>query len=79
MKLTALTADPPEGFIEEWDNSIWNVGFVFRWSSVYEAWLADGMISVRPNDTLAQAWDRDRPNELFTTNDFNIFFSEPLT
>jgi hypothetical protein len=76
MSQTATTAEPPEGFIEDWNDSIWNVGFVFMWSPVYDDWLSDGRITVKPGDTLPEAWDRARPDQLFTPKDFNIFFTD---
>ena len=42
----------PDGYTEEWDSATWNVGFVFRWSEVYEAWLELSVqLTVKPGQT----------------------------
>jgi len=37
----------PEGYTKDHDSTVWNIGFVFRYSDVYEDWLQDAVISVR--------------------------------
>jgi len=68
------TRELPEGFQLDWDKAIWNVGHVYIWSPVFEGWLRSGIITVRPNDTLAEAYERvyDAPLPKHT----EIFFVE---
>lgn len=62
----------PEGFQLDWDDQIWNVGHVFRWSEVYDCYLQEGLISVRPGDSLSEAFESvfDTPYTL----EFEVFF-----
>jgi hypothetical protein len=62
----------PDGFQLEWDNTTWNVGFVFIWSDVYECYLQQGQITVKPGDTLTEAFERVVGEPLFS--DREVFF-----
>ena len=58
-KMTAVSSrSVPDGFTGEWDSTIWNVGFVFRWSDVYEVWLDCNIsLTVKPGQALCEAFD----------------------
>ena len=73
--MTSVSNRPvPDGYTEKWDSAIWNVGFVFRWSEVYEAWLGySGMVTVKPGQTLCEAFEESVGEPMW--NDFTIFFS----
>ena len=63
----------PDGFTAEWDFTIWNVGYVYRWSDVCECWLdCEVSVTVKPNVTLDRAFEgcMDHPMWL----DYAIFF-----
>lgn len=45
----------PDGYTEDHDSTVWNVGFVFWYSRVYEDWLQDAVISVRPGQSGTEA------------------------
>ena len=64
----------PDGYTKEWDFTLWNVGHVFRWSDVYEAWLECGRCTVKPGQTLGEAFEAwaDHPMWL----DYAVFFAE---
>ncbi len=74
--MTTVSNRPaPDGYTEEWDSEGWNVGFIFRWSDVYDDWLDCGVVvTVKPGQTLSEAFE-DRINhpmwEMCT-----IFFSD---
>lgn len=58
MSTPVSLREPPAGYVEEYDDTIWNVGHVFRWSEVYEAWLdCSHQITVKPGQSLAEAYD----------------------
>ena len=62
----------PEGYQLDWNNQIWSVGHVFRWSEMYDCYLNEGMVTVRPGDSLPQAFERvfDMPY----TSEYEVFF-----
>ena len=71
-------SEPPDGFTEKWDSNTWNVGFVFRWSDVFETWLDCCVIlTIKPNQTLPDAFET-RMNEPMW-DDYDIFFAERYT
>ena len=67
----------PEGFQLDWDKESWNVGHVFTWSEFYECYLKDGIITVRPNETLPEAYEREYDMPLMDKN-VDIFFAEGM-
>ena len=48
---------PPLGYTEDRDASVWNVGFVYRWSDVYDAWMESGRCTVKPDQTCREAFE----------------------
>lgn len=66
----------PEGYALSWNDQIWNVGYVFMWSEVYDCYLEHGRITIRPNDSLAESFERgyDMP----MTTEYEIFFLKEL-
>ena len=66
----------PEGYQLDWNDQIWNVGYAFRWSEVYGCYLDEGRMSVRPGDSLPEAFERafDMPY----TSEYEIFFLKEM-
>lgn len=62
----------PGGFTLDYNPKIWNAGHVFIWSVVYESFVRDGMITVKPGDNLPEAYFRDRGE--WPDNYTEIFF-----
>lgn len=70
---TVANRPVPDGYTEEWDSTIWNVGHVFMWSDVYECWLDhDLMITVKPGQTLSEAYTAVTDEPLW--KQYNVFF-----
>ena len=64
----------PDGFSDQFDSTIWNVGFVFRYSEVFDTCLDCGVsLSVKPNMTIADAF-ADRMEEPMS-DDYAVFFA----
>jgi hypothetical protein len=62
------------GYQEEWDSTTWNMGFVFRWSEFYEAWLDCGIVlTVKPGQTLAEAFEVRMDEPMW--KQYSIFFN----
>ena len=83
--MKAITArEIPEGYhlMPRWsswsallDRQIcWHVGHVFRWSEVYDCYLKEGIITVRPNDSLAESFERVYDTPMWP--EYEIFFLE---
>ena len=73
LKTPLHKMDPPDGFTEDWNTTIWNVGFVFRWSEVFECWLdCQIVLTVRPNQTLSEAYELRMGEPLVVG--YDIFF-----
>lgn len=71
--MTPLSNRPiPDGFTEEWDSTLWNVGIVFFWSEVFETWLEHGRCTVKPGQSLCEAYEvwADEP----MGSEYSIFF-----
>ena len=64
----------PDGYTEDWNSEHWNVGIVFRWSRVYDAWLECGRCTVKPGQTLSEAYEAWADEPMWT--DYTIFFAE---
>lgn len=62
----------PDGFQLDWNSEIWNVGFVFIWSDVFDGYLRQGQITVKPGDTLSEAFERVVGEPLFSNRE--VFF-----
>lgn len=63
----------PDGYTEKWDNSIWNVGYVFWWSDFYGKWLdCDHRVTVKPGQTLIDAYPDGRVG--LHSGEYGIFF-----
>lgn len=82
MRQYATTADPPTGYVEDWNKEIWNVGHVFMWSTAFKnlkedpegIWIRKGHITVKPGDTIAKAFERELGEPMFPN--YNVFFVE---
>jgi hypothetical protein len=73
MLLPTIAA--PDGYTEEFDKSTWNVGHVFRYSAVYDAWLdCEIRLTVKPNVTIGEAFADFMGEPMWA--DYNIFFVE---
>jgi hypothetical protein len=68
--------EPPEGYTEARDKSLWYVGHVFMWSDVYENWLSCGMCTVRPEQSIAEAYEAWADEPMWP--DYNVFFPEEI-
>jgi hypothetical protein len=65
----------PDGYTEDYDCQLWNVGHVFRWSDVYEAWLdCEVRLSIKPNMTIGQAFAEQMDHPMWL--DYSVFFVE---
>lgn len=71
---TVSNRQVPDGYTEEWNSTTWNVGFVFVWSEVYEAWMdACVMITVKPGQALREAFEARMGEPMW--RDYTVFFS----
>jgi hypothetical protein len=72
--LNATTAAPPDGYTEDYDCQLWNVGHVFRWSDVYEAWLdCEVRLTIKPNMPISEAFEDRMDHPLW--KDYAVFFN----
>lgn len=63
----------PDGYTEEWDDSIWNAGHIFKWSNVCGLWLdCERLVTVRPGQTLSEAYEARMDEPMW--NSSTIFF-----
>lgn len=76
MKTSVSNREIPEGYIEEWDDKIWSVGFIFSWSEVFKCWtpcnFLIGGITVKPGETLSESFERETTKAW--SDNYNIFF-----
>ena len=51
----------PDGFVlTDKPSELWRVGFVYRWSEVFESWLdCCQLVSIRPEETVAESYLRE--------------------
>ena len=72
--MTSVSNRPvPDGYTEEWDDTVWNVGYVFQWSAVYEAWLDHRIrLTVKPGQSLCEAFEAHMDEPMW--NEYTIFF-----
>lgn len=72
--MTSITErEIPDGMQLEWDSKTWNIGFAYRWSDVYECYLELGTLTVKPGQSLPEAWDARYDEPMWP--DYEIFFS----
>ena len=65
----------PAGWTDEWDTTIWNVGWVFRWSPVFNGWVDQRItLTVKPFETLGDAFERRMDHAMWL--DYAIFFTD---
>ena len=69
-----LKMSAPDGYTERWDSETWNVGFVFRWSKAYAAWLECGRCTVKPGQSLCEAYAAWAGESM--GSDYSIFFNK---
>lgn len=63
----------PDGFTGEWDTTVWNAGFIFMWSDVYDAWLdCERLVTVKPFMTIEEAFEDRMDSPMWL--DYAIFF-----
>ena len=74
--MTAISnREPPDGYTEEWDSNAWSVGFVYRWSDVYEGWMDENVVvTVKPGKALCEAFEARMDHPM--GSEYNIFFSK---
>jgi hypothetical protein len=71
--MTPITIRPiPDGYTLCYNSSIWNVGFIFVWSEFYGSYIYDDRITIRPQQSLADAYMERIGQEL--QNNKEIFF-----
>jgi hypothetical protein len=71
----ATTRPIPDGYTDQYDSIAWNVGHVFRWSDVYEAWLdCERVVTVKPGMTPDEAFEARMDHPMWP--DYSIFFAE---
>lgn len=63
----------PEGYTDQHDSDIWNIGYVFQWSNVYECWMnCEIRLTIKPNASVDIAFE-DRM-EYPMSSDYTVFF-----
>ena len=73
MDLTARST--PDGFTSEHDSTLWNVGHVFRWSSVFDCWLDESVrISIKPHEAIADSFRRHIDEPMWP--EYAVFFAD---
>jgi len=73
--MTPITKRPcPAGYTTEWDSSIWNIGFTFQWSEFYQQYMREGSITIKPGQTLAEAFESVIGEPMWP--EYEIFFVE---
>ena len=70
-----ITSRPiPEGYTLYWDNTTWNVGHIFRWSDVYDQYMKECTITIKPGQTLPEAFEAVINEPMFPG--YEVFFVE---
>ena len=73
LGMTPITKrELPNGYQLDWDDTIWNVGHVFSWSEPFNGWVDVGTVTVRPGQTLPEAFLDASGVEM--SKDMEIFF-----
>ena len=62
----------PHGFQLDWDTDIWNIWHAFDWSDVFNGWVDIGQITVRPGQSLPEAFVETSGVEM--SKEIEIFF-----
>lgn len=76
MKTPISMREPPKGYQEEWDSTLWNVGWIFSWGDAYKTWLdRQIMITVKPGMCLAVAY-QERMDQPMLEDDTIFFVKE---
>jgi len=71
--MTPITKRPiPDGMQLDWDQEVWNAGHAYKWSEFYEEYMECGMLTVKPKQSLADAWYARFDEPMF--GDGEIFF-----
>ncbi len=71
--MTETIRELPDGYTDQHDSTIWNVGHVFSWSNVYEAWLdCNGQLTVKPNMTVRDAFENFMDHPMW--DNYAVFF-----
>ena len=71
--MTPITKRPiPNGMQLDWDKEVWNAGHAYKWSRFYEQYMECGIITVKPKQSLADAWYARFNEPMFA--DGEIFF-----
>jgi len=64
----------PDGYTDEHDSTVWNIGYVFMWSDVYDAWLDCGVqLAVKPDMTVREAFEDYMDEPMWPG--YSIFFN----
>ena len=64
----------PNGYTDQHDSDVWNVGEVFRWSDVYECWLECGVrMTIKPNVPIDIAFEDCMGHSMWF--DYAVFFN----
>ena len=64
----------PDGYTEDHDSSVWNVGEVFSWSEVHECWLdCNVRLTIKPNVPIALAFEDLMGCPMW--DDYAVFFN----
>jgi hypothetical protein len=64
----------PDGFSDQFDSTIWNVGFVFRYSGVIDMWLDCNIgLTVKPDMSVEDAYEAHTGDTM--SDDYNVFFA----
>jgi len=70
---TPITSrDLPDGMKLDFDNTAWNIGHAYRWSEIYQSYMWYGTLTVKPGQSLAEAWDNRYDEPMWP--DYEIFF-----
>jgi hypothetical protein len=64
----------PAGFQPSWNAKQWNVGFCFEWIELYGKFLERGTLTVKPGQTLPDAWKKQFNEKM--SAECEIFFVE---
>jgi len=64
----------PDGYTDQYDSTIWNVGHVFRYSDVYDGWLDCNIrLSIKPDESIVDAYTAYTDEPMFDV--YSVFFA----
>jgi|TARA_R110002051_G_C8688399_1_gene492694 hypothetical protein len=73
-QMTPITSrDLPDGMTLDFDNTTWNIGHAYRWSEIYQSYMWHGTLTVKPGQSLVEAWDHRYDEPMWP--DYEVFFS----